>query len=138
MIGQRRIGCNWRNRASHLASSIAGFAVGGGRRERDHIEGLALGSNPTIAAKERTGMKRFLIFATVAPPLGFVTAFWVMLQIANWVAGSPSTFDFLQQMVLVPTAYLVGLVPALLAAWFDHAPARRNFPHRIALTGLFG
>jgi hypothetical protein len=83
-------------------------------------------------------MKRFLIFATVAPPLGFVTAFWVMLQIANWVAGSPSTFDFLQQMVLVPTAYLVGLVPALLAAWFDHAPARRNFPHRIALTGLFG
>jgi hypothetical protein len=83
-------------------------------------------------------MKRFLIFATVAPRLGFVTAFWVMLQIANWVAGSPSTFDFLQQMVLVPTAYLVGLVPALLAAWFDHAPARRNFPHRIALTGLFG
>ena len=38
-------------------------------------------------------MKRFLIFAAMAPPLGFVVAFWVMLQIANWLAGSPNTFD---------------------------------------------
>jgi len=36
-------------------------------------------------------MKRFLIFAAVALPLGFIIAFWVMLQIANWMAGAPST-----------------------------------------------
>ena len=82
-------------------------------------------------------MTRFLIFAAMAPPLGFVVAFWVMLQIANWLAGSPSTFDVAQIMML-PTIYLVGLIPALLAAWFDHALARRNVSYRIALTALFG
>ena len=82
-------------------------------------------------------MKRFLIFAAIAPPLGFVVAFWVMLQIANWLAGSPSTFDVAQIMML-PTIYLVGLIPALLAAWFDHALAKRNVSYRIALTALFG
>ena len=82
-------------------------------------------------------MKRFLIFAAIAPPLGFVVAFWVMLQIANWLAGSPNTFDVAQVMML-PTIYLVGLIPALLAAWFDHALAKRNVSYRIALTALFG
>ena len=82
-------------------------------------------------------MTRFLIFAAMAPPLGFVVAFWVMLQIANWLAGSPTTFDVAQIMML-PTIYLVGLIPALLAAWFDHALAKRNVSYRIALTALFG
>ncbi|MEH2546538.1 hypothetical protein V1283_003183 [Bradyrhizobium sp. AZCC 2262] len=82
-------------------------------------------------------MKRFLIFAAIAPPLGFVVAFWVMLQIANWLAGSPITFDVAQIMML-PTIYLVGLIPALLAGWFDHALARRNVSYRIALTAPFG
>src|SRR5512132_1578932 len=82
-------------------------------------------------------MTRFLIFAAMAPPLGFVVAFWVMLQLANWLAGSPITFDVAQIMML-PTIYLVGLTPALLAAWFDHALAKRNAPSRIAFTALFG
>src|SRR3954469_17452718 len=84
-----------------------------------------------------TSMTRFLIFAAMAPPLGFVVAFWVMLQIANRLAGSPITFDVAQIMML-PTIYLVGLIPALWAAWFDHALAKRNVSHRIALTALFG
>jgi hypothetical protein len=82
-------------------------------------------------------MKRFLIFAAIAPPLGFVVAFWVMLQIANWLAGSPSTFA-LAQAAMLPTVYLAGLIPALVAAWFDHVLAKRNLSHRIALTALFG
>lgn len=82
-------------------------------------------------------MNRFLIFAAMAPPLGFVVAFWVMLQIANRLAGSPITFDVAQVMML-PTIYLVGLIPALWAAWFDHALARRNASYRIAFTALFG
>ena len=82
-------------------------------------------------------MKRLLIFGAIAPPLGFVVAFWVMLQIANWLAGSPTTFDVAQIMML-PTIYLVGLIPALLAAWFDHALAKHNVAYRIALTALFG
>ncbi len=82
-------------------------------------------------------MTRFLIFAAIAPPLGFVVAFWVMLQIANRLAGSPITFDVAQIMML-PTIYLVGLIPALWAAWFDHALAKRNVSYRIAFTALFG
>jgi hypothetical protein len=78
-------------------------------------------------------MKRFLIFAAVAPPLGFITAFWVMLQIANWMAGTPSTFD-LRQVVLLPTIYAFGVIPALLLAWFDHVLAKRETAHRIVLT----
>lgn len=82
-------------------------------------------------------MTRFLIFAAMVPPLGFVVAFWVMLQLANWLAGGPTTFDVAQIMML-PTIYLVGLIPALLAAWFDHVLARRQVSYRIALTALFG
>jgi uncharacterized membrane protein YjdF len=82
-------------------------------------------------------MKRLLIFVAIAPPLGFVVAFWVMLQIANWLTGSPNTFD-VGQIMMLPTIYLVGLVPALLAAWFDHALAKRNVSYRIVLTALFG
>lgn len=82
-------------------------------------------------------MTRFLIFAAIALPLGFVVAFWVMLQIANLLAGSPTTFDVAQIMML-PTIYLVGVIPALSAAWFDHALARRNVSYRILHTALFG
>ena len=82
-------------------------------------------------------MTRFLIFAAMAPPLGFVVAFWVMLQVANWLAGGPATFDVAQIMML-PTIYLVGLIPALLAAWFDHVLARRQVSYRIAFTASFG
>ena len=40
--------------------------------------------------------------------------------------------------MMLPTIYLVGLIPALLAAWFDHALAKRHVSYRIALTALFG
>jgi hypothetical protein len=82
-------------------------------------------------------MTRLLIFAAMAPPLGFVVAFWVMLQIANRLAGSPITFD-VAKILMLPTIYLVGLIPALMAAWFDHALAKRNVSYRIAFTALFG
>jgi hypothetical protein len=82
-------------------------------------------------------MTRFLIFAAMAPPLGFVVAFWVMLQLANWLAGGPTTFDVAQSMML-PTIYLVGLIPALLVAWFDRVLATRQVSYRIAFTALFG
>ena len=82
-------------------------------------------------------MKRFLIFAAIAPPLGFIVAFWVMLQIANWLAGSPGTFD-VAQVLMLPTIYLVGLIPALLVAWFDRTLSTRNLSHRVPLTALFG
>src|SRR5215217_7152415 len=66
-----------------------------GRREWRHSGNERRGA--TVRAQDwqprTTRMTRFLIFAAMAPPLGFVVAFWVMLQIANWLAGSPTTFD---------------------------------------------
>jgi hypothetical protein len=40
--------------------------------------------------------------------------------------------------MMLPTIYLVGLTPALLAAWLDLLLAKRNVSCRIALTALFG
>jgi hypothetical protein len=120
------------------ARPTIGRSGGASQRAWHHIgrDDAALRFRPTSATGNRS-MNRFLIFAAIAPPLGFVVAFWVMLQIANWLAGSPITFDVAQIMML-PTIYLVGLTPALLAAWFDHALARRNVSYRVVLTALFG
>jgi len=80
-------------------------------------------------------MKRFLIFALLGPLLGFVTFFWVLLQIFDWVLGAPSTAD-IYQVVLIPMSYAIGIVPALIAGLFDHA--LRNASWRILWTTLFG
>src|SRR5665213_1307051 len=81
-------------------------------------------------------MKRFLIFGLLGPPLGLITGFWIMLPLLNAALGAPSTFD-IHQFVLLPVAYMLGIVPALLAALFDHVLARRNIRPRILWTTLF-
>jgi len=82
-------------------------------------------------------MTRFLVFAILGPALGFVTLFWVLLQAFNWLLGAPGTFDP-HQIVLLPAAYMVGIVPALVTAAFDHALARRRARLRILWTALSG
>lgn len=81
-------------------------------------------------------MKRVLIFTLVAPPLSFAIAFWMLLQVANWAAGNPSTFNF-RQVALLPTVYLIGVIPALLAATYDYAMKEANVSHRAGLTATF-
>ena len=55
-------------------------------------------------------MKRYLIFALLFPPIAFVVAFWIMLQIANWAEGSPNTFDY-RQVTVLPMAYMIAIIP---------------------------
>ncbi|MDO8400376.1 MAG: DUF5413 family protein [Bradyrhizobium sp.] len=81
-------------------------------------------------------MKRILIFTLVAPPLSFATAFWILLQLANWAEGSPFTFN-LRQVALLPTVYLIGLIPALLAATYDFVMEEANVSYRAGLTAMF-
>ncbi|MGB7257356.1 MAG: DUF5413 family protein [Pseudolabrys sp.] len=81
-------------------------------------------------------MKRYLIFGLLGPPLGFVTGFWIILQGINWWLGSESTFDY-HQVVLLPLAYMFGIIPALIAAVFDHLLARFAVRGRILWTTLF-
>lgn len=81
-------------------------------------------------------MRRFLIFALLGPALGFITAFWILLQAFNRWLGTPSTFDW-HQGVLLPAAYMVGIGPALITALFDYGLARRGVRLRVLWTALF-
>ena len=78
--------------------------------------------------------RRVLVFALLGPPIGFATGFWGLLQLLNWALGSPGTFD-IAQLVLLPAAYVIGIVPALIVAQFDHAVARSRY--RVLWTTLF-
>lgn len=82
-------------------------------------------------------MRRFLIFALLFPPLTFVVAFWGMLQILNWALGEKSTADY-HQLILLPVAYVVALLPAMLTALVDDVLASRSVRHRILWTTLAG
>ena len=70
-------------------------------------------------------MRRFLIFGLLGPPLGFVVAFFGLLPLI----GSEPRFDP-HGIVLLPLAYFLGLVPALIAAGFDHWLAKDGVRYR--------
>ena len=82
-------------------------------------------------------MKRFLIFAILFPPVAFMVAFWILLQIVNWAEGGPTTFD-IHQVILLPIAYAVGIVPALLTAKVDDVLFKRRVGYRVLWTALAG
>ena len=82
-------------------------------------------------------MRRFLIFAILFPPLAFIVALWGMLQILNWALGEQSTADY-HQLILLPAAYVILLLPAMLTALVDNVLARRNVGYRILWTALAG
>ena len=82
-------------------------------------------------------MKRFLIFAALFPPLAFVVAMWGMLQILNWALGEHSTAGT-HQLILLPVAYVVAILPALLTALADEILARRKVRYRMLWTALAG
>ena len=82
-------------------------------------------------------MRRFLVFAALFPLLAFIVAFWGMLQIMNWALGENSTSDY-HQLILLPAAYVIVLLPAMLTALADDVLARRNVRYRILWTALSG
>jgi len=82
-------------------------------------------------------MKRLLIFAVLGPPLGLVTGMWGILPVLNWSLGAESVFDY-HQIVLLPLAYQVGLIPALLVGVFDGVLAKRDIGYRVVWCALFG
>ena len=82
-------------------------------------------------------MRRFLIFALLGPPLGMITGMWGILPVLNWSLGDAAVIDY-HQIVLMPLAYQVGVLPALLAAAFDGWLAKREIRFRVAWCALFG
>ncbi|MDB5377216.1 MAG: hypothetical protein JWR00_1662 [Rubritepida sp.] len=81
-------------------------------------------------------MKRFLIFCLPGPPRGFVVGFWGLVPLLNWATGAASVFEW-GQLVLLPLAYWMGFIPALLAAVLDRHLTRRGLRWRPAWTALF-
>ena len=82
-------------------------------------------------------MKRFLVFAALFPPLAFIVAIWGVLQILNWALAESSTADY-HQLILLPAAYVIVLIPAMITALVDDVLARRNVRYRILWTALAG
>jgi hypothetical protein len=82
-------------------------------------------------------MRRFLVFAALFPPFAFIVAMWGVLQILNLALAESSTADY-HQLILLPAAYVIGLLPAILTALADEALARRHVRYRILWTALAG
>jgi len=66
-----------------------------------------------------------------------VTGMWGILPVMNGVLGGASVFDY-HQLVLIPLAYQVGLLPALLVAAFDGWLVGRDVRYRVGWSTLFG
>jgi uncharacterized membrane protein YjgN (DUF898 family) len=66
-----------------------------------------------------------------------VTGMWGIVPVLNGALGGSSVFDY-HQFVLLPLAYQVGLLPALLVAAFDGWLARRGVRYRVGWSTLFG
>ena len=82
-------------------------------------------------------MKRLLIFGLVAPPLGLAIGVGILLPALNLALGDQPQWDW-RQVVLMPLAYMLGLVPALITGVFDEALARGKVGWRPLWTGGFG
>jgi hypothetical protein len=83
-------------------------------------------------------MKRVLIFLFLGPPLGLLTGMVVSIPALNFVAGGPQTFDAVALIVLMPLAYAMGAIPALLVCAIDAFLARFKVHARVALCALVG
>jgi hypothetical protein len=82
-------------------------------------------------------MKRLLIFVLLGPPLGMATGLFVMLPLLNGASLDGLTFDW-HQIVLLPPAYFLGILPAGIVAAIDHALAKRRARRRVLWTACFG
>jgi hypothetical protein len=86
-------------------------------------------------------MIRLLIFVILGPPLAIATGLLVLFPVISALAGGPMAFDIHQIVTvpaLLPIAYAVGLVPALLVGSFDGILAGRNIGRRALWCALFG
>lgn len=78
-------------------------------------------------------MKRFVIFATLGPLIGFLTL-TVLIQALNYALDGSITIG-VGHLVLLPAGYALGIIPATITAWFDYA--LRHNRYRILWTSLF-
>jgi hypothetical protein len=83
-------------------------------------------------------MRRVLIFLLVGPPVGLLVAMLVSIPVLNVATGGPPNIDAMALVVLLPLAYALGAVPALLLCGMDASLAKLQVRARVALCGLAG
>lgn len=81
-------------------------------------------------------MKQLLIFSILGPPLGMATGLLGAMPMLCWWLGDRAMLDY-HQIVLLPLAYMIGGLPAIIVALFDWLLARHHAPWRIVWTALF-
>jgi len=64
-------------------------------------------------------------------------ALWGILQLLNWILAEQATADY-HQVILLPAAYVITILPALLTAVADGMMAKRNVRHRLLWTAFAG
>jgi hypothetical protein len=88
-------------------------------------------------------VRRAILFAVLGPPLGAVVGFWLIVPAMNWAlsdAGSPYVWpgpDY-HDVVLLPLAYSLGVIPAFLCGAFDEWLVRQRVSAHAARTAAFG
>lgn len=113
----------------------------------DGLDGLRLWpprrrlGNATVTREVSVTLKRLLIFVLLGPPLGMLTGLLGLLPIVSLFLGDHASIDVHQITALpglVPVAYVIGVVPALLVGLLDEALDGWDVGHRILWCALFG
>jgi hypothetical protein len=95
-----------------------------GPRSTQTVDAIpAIAKLPSRAKREEAAMKRYLIFAALAPPLG---GFWVLLTtsvMSGYWGHAPSVSEAAKLFAVfartVPYSYLFGILPALMLGAVD-------------------
>ncbi len=86
-------------------------------------------------------MRRVLIFVLVGPPVGLAVGVLFLLPAFSFMAGDPmpSALDQIMRLfALLPLAYLLGFVPALLVCFADAILESKGFGWRIMWITFVG
>src|ERR1700723_319417 len=82
-------------------------------------------------------MKRFVTFALLGPPLGLFAGLGILLPTFNWVLEGKYSAPDWHDIVLLPMAYMLGIIPALVTAGVDTALANWRVRWRPLWTASF-
>jgi hypothetical protein len=84
-------------------------------------------------------VKRLSIYVLLGPALGFCILMYGIVPLLSWRTGAEFSFGFdWHQLSLLPMAYFMGALPALITATADSALARRGVGARIVWVALVG
>jgi len=86
-------------------------------------------------------MKRLMTFALIGPPVGAFALIFIVIPLQAILDDSKIEFGLVQVqtfLALIPLSYVVGIIPAMLAALADGAARNLPIPVRILCVTVAG